>query len=243
MKNNYTFLVLVSLIFCVVNVEAADISVQPLLIKAYKGSGGSKKIVVKNSSVKKSLIQVDIFRWNRSTSEDSLEETRDVLISPRVFELPGGSEQVIRMVYQGNQEDQGEKAFRLLIREIPDALDQVNNGINVLLQISVPMFVNVGANAIPDKSWISAQLEYADKAYLTIDNKSNSHMRITKVTLIKKGGDVDDQQIFEAEELRYIFPGMSNKWTTEIPSLDTRYSYLANIMVNNHEVVLPINSN
>ncbi|MDU6284505.1 MAG: molecular chaperone, partial [Acinetobacter sp.] len=77
----------------------------------------------------------------------------------------------------------GEKTYRIIIDELPKPIDsrKADQGVNVLLRSSLPVFV-VNKDAITKLNW-SIQQEQ-NNAYLTISNVGNRHALLNNLILV-----------------------------------------------------------
>ena len=94
---------------------------------------------------------------NRSTGEERLTPTRDLLVSPAVFTLPQNGSQLVRVALRGAPADPTrELSYRLILQEVPQPANPDFSGLQVALRLSIPVFVaNAGATG-PALAWSAA---------------------------------------------------------------------------------------
>ncbi|WP_419380668.1 molecular chaperone, partial [Acinetobacter pittii] len=89
----------------------------------------------------------------------------------------------LRVVRINPEPVSGEKTYRIIIDELPKPIDsrKADQGVNVLLRSSLPVFV-VNKDAITKLNW-SIQQEQ-NNAYLTISNVGNRHALLNNLILV-----------------------------------------------------------
>ncbi len=96
-----------------------------------------------NESDQAVVLQADFFRWDqRSNGEDVLTETDDLILSPPILQIAPNSKQVVRLARVAPPDGQRETTYRLVVREVPEALAPSNRPtLRVALAFSLPVFV------------------------------------------------------------------------------------------------------
>lgn len=142
---------------------------------------------------KKSVyVQLRVLKWQQVGTEDKLVEQREIVASPPMAEIKPGDKQLIRLIKNTQLAPNEERAFRVLIDEIPRAdagPDTKQNGIGLKFQMrySVPLFVQ-GAN-------IWTKQDYQKPRDLTKATQPNLQYRLEtqgkdRVLIIKNTGQV-----------------------------------------------------
>ena len=127
-------------------------------------------------------LQIRAYDWTQKDSQDSLEPTQSLIISPPVFTVAPGASQTIRIVSKRPAES-NEIAYRLLVDEIPTAA--AGPAINFKFRISMPIFIAPNAAANLKMGWaISA----GKTPKLIITNTGNRRGRLLNLALTLPNG-------------------------------------------------------
>jgi fimbrial chaperone protein len=108
---------------------------------------------------------------------DVLTPTRDLIISPPLFEVPAHAQQIVRIGLRIKPERDRELDFRLFLREIPPPPKPGFVGVQVALQMSLPVFLAPVAPSQPSITW-SAQ-RTTQGLRLEVENTGGAHTQIT----------------------------------------------------------------
>jgi len=171
---------------------AGGIQIAPVMV-AMSANHHISSLRLRNGRDRAVSFEADIYAWSQQDGEDVLTPTRDVLISPGVFEIPAGHEQVVRLGVV-TPDGQQERAYRLVMRELPSPTPRTNT-LGFTLEMSLPVFVTpVGAR--PD---LVSRIERAQGATrLLIANQGAAHLQIL-------GAEESSAGALHAP--RYLLPG------------------------------------
>jgi fimbrial chaperone protein len=162
-----------------------------------------------NQSVTTVLIQVIPKKWLAHSSQIITNDTQDFIVSPLIFHLPPKKTQLIRLAYQGNFDSQLEKPYRLIIQEIPEQTSNSISRLTILLQLSLPIFIEPLTTIDEQLLWELVKKKGDPHYRLIAKNKGNNIILIDGVTLINKKGR---QKLTSSDNLAYIFPGDHKTW-------------------------------
>lgn len=95
-------------------------------------------------------VQIQAMDWRQEDGRDVLSPSAALLASPPMIRIQPGARQSVRVLARGPAG--GERAFRLLVSQLPDAA-QDGDGVHVLLQFSVPVFAGHDRHMAPDLKW------------------------------------------------------------------------------------------
>ena len=140
---------------------------------------------------------------NRSDGEDRLTPTRDVLVSPPVFTMPGDSSQLVRVALRQAAASQQELSYRLILTEVPQQASPDFTGLNVALRLSLPIFVAPPAAASPTLEWTGAR--NADGTIMIIArNTGNAHARVLNFSVVPAASPA---AAIPQDVAAYVLPG------------------------------------
>jgi fimbrial chaperone protein len=99
-------------------------------------------LTVANTGSAATLMQLELKRWSQAAGTDDYSAADDLIVSPPIFTLDAGAEQVVRV---GRRNASGppsaEVAYRLFVQEVPTpASGAPAKELNVVLRIGIPIF-------------------------------------------------------------------------------------------------------
>jgi fimbrial chaperone protein len=149
--------------------------------------------------------------WQQDTGQEQLTPTRDVLVSPAVFTIPGNGSQLVRVALRVPADARRELSYRIILTEVPQKASPDFTGLNVALRLSLPVFVAPVAPAEPRLEWSAAR--DADGAVtITARNIGDAHDRILNLSA---GPATGVGAAFSHDVAAYLLPGQSRTWTLD----------------------------
>jgi len=176
------FVITSLLLFLPSMLNAASIRLSPVSIEILNDQSASS-ISLYNQSNESTDLQVRVFEWRQNAGQDQLVPTEDIAVSPPFLKLKANDSYNLRVVRINPTPVSGEQTYRIIIDELPKPIDnrKADQGVNVLLRSSLPLFV-VNKDAITKLNW-SIQQEQ-NNASLTINNVGNRHALLNNLTLV-----------------------------------------------------------
>lgn len=117
---------------------AASLRVSPTGLDLRGGTAAST-IRVWNEEKAPVSVQVRIFRWTKVGGKDRFEATTDVVVSPPLTKLAGGSENLIRVVRVTKRPLGEEENYRLMVDQLPSAKRPAAGTVNIVVRHSIPV--------------------------------------------------------------------------------------------------------
>ena len=173
-------------------------SVSPIKVEL-AGDQRASTITIRNDSGAPITIQVDPTEWSQREGEDVLAATKEIVAGPPIFKLGPGEEQIVRVGRLIGPVQDSEKAYRLLLREVPEA---ATRGLAVALRISLPIFVTPKTKIAPQLSF--EWLKDAAGVHLRARNTGSQHIRVAGFTAELADDPVN--QVHHAEAF-YVLAG------------------------------------
>ncbi|CAI8712625.1 fimbrial chaperone protein [Pseudomonas sp. IT-P44] len=177
-------------------------------------------------------LQIRVFAWSQSGFNDQYQNQRDVIGSPPVAKIEPGQKQLVRLTRTREIPPGQERAYRIIIDEIPSATPPAGESgktaaaIRFQMRYSVPLFA-YGAGlwskedtsrkrdpkgaGLPDLSWRTVAVD--GRPYVEVRNQGAVHARLTDVAL-KQGGQT--KPLVEGL-LGYVLPGAIMRWPAPGP--------------------------
>ena len=170
------------LLFLPSMLNAASIRLSPVSVEILNDQSASS-ISLYNQSNESSDLQVRVFEWRQNAGQDQLIPTDEIAVSPPFLKLQPNDSYNLRVVRINPVPVSGEQTYRIIIDELPKPIDnrKVDQGVNVLLRSSLPLFV-VNKDAITKLTW-SIQQEQNNSS-LIINNIGNRHALLSNLTLV-----------------------------------------------------------
>jgi fimbrial chaperone protein len=187
---------------------AGTFTISPLRVD-FADATGMAVLTVRNEDGKPVVVQTQGLAWSQEGGQDALTPSRDLLVSPAVFTLPAGGSQLVRVALRRDVDPARELTYRLLLQEVPQVASPDFNGLQIVLRLSVPVFVEPRAPATPQVAWIATR-DGDGKLSLSARNDGTAHARIHRFSVKTADGAAT---VFDQPELAYLLPGSSRHWT------------------------------
>jgi fimbrial chaperone protein len=218
-----------ALLACAVATVAAagSLQVSPILLEFGAGDP-ARELWLSNSGQTPIRAQVRIEAWTQVDGADVLNPTRELLASPPITEIAPGERQLVRIVRPGAANTGGEKAYRLLVDELPDASrPDTTSKLQFLLKYSIPAFVlRAGAKRGEPAAkgttgpWRGGALEARvesgnNRARLVLVNHGLRRVRISQVAFVDATGTRHD---LVKGLVGYALAGQRMSWPLALPA-------------------------
>jgi len=191
-------------------VHAGTFSISPLRAEL-SSRAQTGALTLRNQESTPVVVQAEVLLWEQAEGEDKLSPTRDVLVSPAVFTIPGNGSQLVRVALRRAADAQRELSYRLILTEVPQQASPDFTGLNVALRLSLPIFVAPTTTAEPRIEW-SATRGTDGKMALTASNAGNAHARVLNFNVSPAAGSTPGIQ---QDVTAYILPGQARTWTLD----------------------------
>ncbi|MGI9416394.1 MAG: fimbrial biogenesis chaperone [Geminicoccaceae bacterium] len=185
--------------------EAGTLKVSP--IKVFLPADGKSEVIrVKNPDSTPALVQVQAVEWVKAEDLDQAERADEILAVPPIFEMAPNSEQIIRLAHRDGRAAIVEKAYRLLITEVPEEVEP--GGIAFAVRLNMPLFVTP-RGAVPDPEW-RFEMSPSGEAELILANRGSAHLMVKSFELHALG---HGKPIFETDQFAYALAGKEQRWS------------------------------
>lgn len=167
-------------------------------------------LTVRNTGGSPAVIQLEAMAWTQADGVDKYAPATDILATPPIFTIPAGGSQVIRVGSRAPA-TQGERAYRLFLREIPPPPKPGFRGMRMALEISLPVFVVPSTAIAPALQWQATVVD-ARHLRIRVTNTGSAHARLTRFTLARAKGAAP---LPMPRKTVYVLPGTSHEWLVE----------------------------
>ena len=189
---------------------AGTFSVSPLRVELSAGAS-TGALTIRNKEDTPVVVQAEGLLWDQAEGQDQLTPTRDVLVSPAVFTIPGNGSQLVRVALRRPVDAKRELSYRLILTEVPQTASPDFTGLNVALRLSLPIFVAPTTAARPHLEW-SAARGAEGTISVTARNAGNAHDRVLNFNVSPTKGSTPG---LPQDVTAYLLPGQARTWTLD----------------------------
>jgi fimbrial chaperone protein len=191
--------------------SAGSFSISPLRAEL-STSTLTGSLTLRNQETTPVVVQAEVMLWQQADGQDQLTPSRDVLVSPAVFTLPGNGSQLVRVALRRPADAQRELSYRLILTEVPQQASPNFTGLNVALQLSLPVFVApLTGTAESQLEWTAAR--NAEGAIeITARNAGHAHARVLYFTVAPSAATA---AAILQDVTAYVLPGQARTWTLD----------------------------
>jgi fimbrial chaperone protein len=155
-------------------------------------------------------VQVRVFQWAQNDGREALLPAFDIAASPPQARLAPGASYTVRLVSRGAASGP-ERAYRLLVDELPQADRAPAGAVTMLLRYSIPVFA--GGNGQPPRLAWSARLS-GGQIEIRAVNSGGRRARLSSVKASAGGRSV----VFAEGLLGYALAGGTMAWSRPVPA-------------------------
>lgn len=203
---------------------------------------------LENQDSHNTVMQIRLFAWRQQQGTNLYAEQNEILLSPPMVNIASKTKQLIRIINTQPAQVEQERAYRIIIDEIPNPLNNTNDkpqtGFKVQMRYSLPFFVygkniitNTYQNQAQKQAITQPKLSYTlkqigQKKQLFIHNAGVIHAHLTDVKT------KDGQNLTEA--IGYVLPNATMTFPlTKSYRLSATENLSATINDQNDVVILP----
>jgi fimbrial chaperone protein len=196
---------------------ASTFNISPIRVQLGAGHR-TEALTLTNAEDAPVVVQVRVVSWSQKDGAEALEDTREVLSTPPVLQIPANGQQVIRVALRRDPDPERELTYRVIFEEVPQAAPQEFSGLRVALHLSVPIFVapsqtKANAQVAWQSRWLTnGQLE------LAATNTGNGHLQVTDFEAQFPGSLMPLRGVSS----KYVLPGSRMSWVLTPPADATR---------------------
>ncbi|PZO89135.1 MAG: molecular chaperone [Sphingomonas sanxanigenens] len=160
--------------------------------------------------------QLRIFAWSQTAFDEHLAPQSDIVATPPIVRIAPGQRQLVRLTKTQSASPPGERAYRVIIDELPPAAEQSASGarIQFRMRYAIPLFSYGPGLSPPDASGPSraeprlncAIVTSNGQRFIEIRNEGAGHARLVDA------GFSNDREPLARGLLGYVLPGASMRW-------------------------------
>ena len=161
---------------------------------------------IRNTEAQPITLQLRAVDWTQADGEDVYTPSQTLAVSPPVFTLQPGETQTVRVVVEGVNAIKTEKAYRLILDQIPESRLKGDAGVVVPIRVLLPVFLTPSAASRPQLSWkLNAS---PSGGVLTASNTGDAHERLVGLKVTSGATEVAADQGLSG----YVLAGASRTW-------------------------------
>ncbi|MDR9450943.1 MAG: fimbria/pilus periplasmic chaperone [Acidimicrobiia bacterium] len=198
--------------------QAAGLSVNPVGV-TLEDPQQIRHLQLRNTGSEPMVLQASVKELSIADNREQYADTNALVVTPPVFTIEPGEEQVVRLGLQDPAPSTEERAFRVFLQQSPKnpATDDSDGNeptlVQMNLRVGIPVFVRPSEPVARALIW---QMEPTDDGHIRVvaENQGNTHSRISNLSLLDGKGEV----LTESDRLTYLLPGSRRIWTLQIPT-------------------------
>lgn len=171
------------------------------------GPERTSTLTIRNSGSEPINVQIRTVDWTQPEGSDLYMPSSVLMASPPLVTMAPGESQVVRVVVEGMPHAPAERAFRLILDEIPSTSDALPTGVKTSLRVLVPVFVTPSTDSRSSLQWSARQDD--GQLTLTATNQGSARERLINMQLSAGGRPIGDP--LEG----YVLAGGRRIWTVD----------------------------
>ncbi|MBO9559515.1 MAG: molecular chaperone [Caulobacter sp.] len=157
---------------------AGSIELSPVSLQMV-GKERTTTLRVRNTEAQPITLQLRSVDWTQQNGEDVYTPSKTLAVSPPVFTLQPGETQTVRVVVEKVDAFKVEKAYRLILDQIPASSLHGQAGVVVPIRVLLPVFLTPSSASRPRLSWALASSP-SGRA-LTASNSGDARERLVSL--------------------------------------------------------------
>jgi fimbrial chaperone protein len=192
--------------------HASSFNISPIRAEL-SGTHRTEVLTLRNAEDTPVVVEVQVVQWSQEKGEEQLADTRDILVTPPVMQIPGNGEQIVRVALRRDADASRELTYRVIFQEVPQAAAPDFMGLRVALRLSIPIFVAPAqARASSDLAW---EAHWLDDGELEVaaTNRGSGHLQVIDFDVALPGANA----ALHGNTAKYVLPGSRMSWTLKPP--------------------------
>jgi fimbrial chaperone protein len=194
-------------------VNASTFNISPIRAELAAGHR-TEALTIVNADDSPVVVQIRVVRWSQKDGSERLEDSRELLATPPVLQIPANGQQIVRVALRRDPDPAEELTYRVIFEEVPQAAPKDFVGLRVALRLSIPVFVAPAhGKSNPQVAWQSHWLSNG-QLELAATNSGNGHLQITDFEAQFPGSLMPLRGITS----KYVLPGSRMSWILTPPA-------------------------
>ncbi|MGH8397836.1 MAG: fimbrial biogenesis chaperone [Gammaproteobacteria bacterium] len=165
-------------------------------------------ITVHNTDTAVLPLQVQLLRWSHQGDKDVFTPTEALLATPPIFKVAPSGAQIIRLGLRQPMLPGPEQTYRLFLKQLPTSPPPGFKGLQVLLDMSIPVFVQADPRMTPVFQW---QVRPGKPGHVEVllTNTGSAHAQVKSFTL---SAAKQKTPLASMSVNTYVFAGEQRSW-------------------------------
>ncbi|MCR5877509.1 molecular chaperone [Phenylobacterium sp. J367] len=186
--------------------QAASLEIGPVNVSLI-GRERTATVQVRNPGTEPLNVQIRPVDWTQADGQDVHTPSETLVVSPPFFTVAPGQAQTVRLVVNLPKTPTTERAWRLIIDELPPAKAGGVAGVVVPIRALVPVFLAPSLAARPKLAWSATSQD--GQLRLNVANSGPVHERLIGLQLTSGGKPVGGPDPL----FGYVLSGTSRTWS------------------------------
>lgn len=183
--------------------QAANFIVSPVRAELSSAQSSAALTVTNETGDEPVVVELRAIAWSQKDGEDIYTPTTELIAMPPIFHVAPGGSQLIRVALRRPPAAERETAYRLILREVPPPPKPGFAGIQIALEMSLPVFAKPRAPTAPALRW-KLESQSDGTIGLSVRNEGSAHAQIADLKLLAPGVQ---QPVGTFSQFAYILPG------------------------------------
>lgn len=163
-------------------------------------------INVRNESPTDSVVvQLRAVSWKQEAGADVYTPTTELIATPPIFTLKPGAAQTVRVGLRRAEARDLQQTYRLFITEVPGPPKPGFQGLEVALNIGIPVFIAPKVKETLPLAWRATATK--EGLALMATNPGNSHIQVLEASVLDGG-----EKIAGVQQPRYLLARQAATW-------------------------------
>lgn len=216
---------------------SADLEIWPVTV-SWSTQNRTPTVWLRNVGKNSVSLQIRLLKWSQRNNQNIYSDQDQAYAIPTFINLQSRQELPIR-IYGEKTSGSIEQAYRIVIDQLPElniAPHQQQNAIDIRMQYILPFFVyeqEMSSKLLPDINGFPREKHHIHWSLnangLAIKNLSQTHMKITSITLLCSGVTCFQQ----STPVSYVLPGADITLPLSIPA--TQRNKATELIINNSQ--------
>lgn len=181
---------------------ASAFRISPIAVDVMPDKGAGE-LRLHNVDTKPVAVRATALRWTQADGHDHTEPTRDLVVSPPIFTVAPGAQQLIRIGFRNRTPG---AAYRLVFEEIPGPKTP-GTGIKVALKLNLPLYVIASRGAVPALTWAARR---GPDGALVVEGRNSGTLQAQILAI--EARDAAGRIVGRTEAMGVVLPSSSRIW-------------------------------
>jgi fimbrial chaperone protein len=191
--------------------RAANFIVSPVRAELSPTQPSAALTVTNETTDEPVVVELRAIAWSQEDGDDVYTPTNDLLATPPIFKVAPGASQVVRVFLRRPPATDREVSYRLILREVPPPPKPGFAGVQIALEMSLPVFAKPRSPTAPALQW-KIEPTPGGPIGLTVRNNGTAHIQIADLKLLAPGVD---RPVGTFPQFAYILPGETRRLPLE----------------------------